>query len=60
MSGLHAALAKGPTIAALKVEKKKRTPEQAKLVTLNKLVVPTSLGSRKVCGCLKAYPNLSR
>jgi hypothetical protein len=38
MSGLHAALAKGPTIAALKVEKKKRTPEQAKLVDLlNKL-----------------------
>ena len=38
MSGLHAALAKGDTIKALKVEKKKRTPEQAKLVDLlNKL-----------------------
>jgi hypothetical protein len=28
MSGLHAALAKGDTIKALKVEKKKRTPAQ--------------------------------
>jgi len=34
MSGLHAALAKGETIKALKVAKKSRTPEQAKLVDL--------------------------
>lgn len=32
MAGLHAALAKGETIKALKVEKKKRTPAQAALV----------------------------
>lgn len=38
MTGLHAALAKGPTIAAIKVEKKKRTPAQVELVTaLNQL-----------------------
>jgi hypothetical protein len=33
MSGLHAALAKGPTIAALKVAKKDRSPAQVELVT---------------------------
>ena len=38
MSGLHAALAKGDTIKALKVEKKKRTPAQVEMVTtLNQL-----------------------
>jgi hypothetical protein len=38
MDGLHYALAKGPTIAALKVEKKKRTPAQVEMVTtLNQL-----------------------
>ena len=38
MDGLRAALAKGPTIAALKVEKKKRTPAQVEMVTtLNQL-----------------------
>jgi hypothetical protein len=38
MDGLHYALAKGDTIKALKVEKKKRTPAQVEMVTsLNQL-----------------------
>ena len=38
MTGLHAALAKGETVKALKIEKKSRTPAQVELVTaLNQL-----------------------
>jgi hypothetical protein len=38
MNGLHYALAKGETVKALKIEKKKRTPAQVEMVTsLNQL-----------------------
>ena len=57
MEGLHAALAKGPTIAALKVEKKKRTPKQVELVTaLNCLCGTYKLRIKKGLRILEGIP----